>query len=226
MKKKGFLIALCCLCLTGLVWGADEPVKMTGERINGDNEKKWAHIEGNVRIVQGSTVIITEAVEVDTDKKIAYFNSDLKLTHPDATITASNLEYYFKKKYGTFRINVVMDRKEQKDSKGKVTKEAFHLTCDELYFENDTKNFNAKGKARIVHKDFTGVADQINYDDKKQEMVFINNAYLTKPSKEEIKGDSVKIDLKAKKFIVQKNVTIELKVDDDKETDDKGKDKK
>ncbi|MGE5582256.1 MAG: LptA/OstA family protein [Bacillota bacterium] len=211
MKKWWFLV-LFFIISAGLVKAANEPVKATGDKIWGDDKKKLTFLEGNVRIIQGSTMITTEKTRVDMDKKIASFGSGVKLSRPDLTIAADNLEYNFKKKSGSFTRNVLLNRSEVKDKEGKVTKDAFTLITEELYFEADTDNFLAKNRSQVEHREFTGSADLIAYDDRKQELCFTGNAYLKRPNGEEIRGAEIIINTQANSFAVKRQV--ELKNDE------------
>jgi lipopolysaccharide transport protein LptA len=204
-----FIAFILCLCLLSAIAGAaDEPVRAKSDKIWGDTKKKLTYLEGNVRIIQGSTIITTDTTIVDQDKKIATFENKLRLKHPDVTITADNLEYNFKKKTGTFFNNVILNRKEVKDTQGKVTKDAFQLTAAELYFESDTKNFVAKSQAVVEHKEFNGTADTIEYDDKKQELQFNGTAKIKRPNGEVITGDKVVINTKSNSIVVQNQVKL------------------
>ena len=219
MKKMLWLVlCLLILCCGGISW-AEELVNATGKLVWGDTQKKWAHLEGNVRIVQGKTVITTDKAEIDLDKKLLYLKSRLQLVSAEVSVEADELDYNLKLKQGTFRGNVIMNRLEVKDNKGNTSKEAFKLMADSLYFETDTKNFAAKGQARVEHKDFTGSADQIDYHDNKQELLFQNNSFLRKTSGEEIRGNAVKIDLTAKSFRFRENVNMNIQVNDDDKKD-------
>jgi lipopolysaccharide transport protein LptA len=208
MKYRFAILIVCLSLLTGIAKADDETVKVKSDKIWGDNKKKTTYMEGNVRIVQGTTTITTDSTQVDLDKKIAIFEDKLCLIHPDVTITADHLEYNFKKKVGTFSQNVTLSRKEMKDSQGKVTKDAFKLTTAELYFESVTKDFTAKSQGRVEHKDFTGTANLIEYSDKKQELLFSGNANIKRPNGELITGEEVVINTKTNSIIVRDKVHL------------------
>jgi len=74
------------LVITAGIAVASEEVMVTGKSVWGDTKKKINYLEGNVRFVQGSTVITTEKVQVDLDRKSAVFEKKVKLTHPEVTI--------------------------------------------------------------------------------------------------------------------------------------------
>ncbi len=211
------LLAVCVITLGyTVILAASEkssPIKATGDRVWGETEKKIAFIEGNVKVVQDVTTINAQKAEIYLDQKQAYFKDGVKLIHPDATVESLSLDYDMKKEIGLFRDRVVMNRTAVNVS-NKNNKEPFKLSTTELYFENKTKNFEARGEARLEHKDFTGTADVIQYDDAKQELIFLGKAYLKKKSGEEVRGDLVKIFLEEKNFIVEKNVDISIELED------------
>jgi lipopolysaccharide transport protein LptA len=208
MKYRLILAIIMLFFIVGLAKAADDPVQATSDKIWGDTKKKITYLEGNARIVQGATIITTDKTKVDLDKKVAIFENKVKLTHPDVTITADNLEYNLKKKNGTFSKNVILSRMEVKDAQGNVTKDAFKLTAAELYFESDSKNFIAKSQGAVAHKEFTGTADLIEYNDKKQELLFKGNANIKRPKGEEITGEEVLINTQTNSFIVKNKVQL------------------
>lgn len=219
MKRQLLSWIVFIMLLGGSIpaWTEDK-VKVTGERIRGDTEKKISYITGNVRIVQGSDIITTEYAMVDLDKKLLSLEGSVTFTNDDdLMVTADNLDYNMKKKKGTFKENVVLQRFEAKvPKKGSNKKDPFTLFTDELYFESNTKNFTAK-QGRIVHKDFTGTADDIEYNDQLQVLTLRGNAYLKKPEGEELRGDVTRINLEKKTFVVENNVIIHFDVDDEDE---------
>lgn len=207
------------LLLLGLPsWAAEEKIKVTGDSVWGDTKKKMTFVEGNVRIVQGSTIINTQNAEIDLDKKLAFLKNHVKLVHPDLIIEAEILDYDLRKKSGTFKEKVVMKRLETKNKSGEKAKDPFSLTAEEIYFESNTKNFIAKNKGSFSHKDFSGTADRIEYSDAQQELVFSENAFLKRPEGEEIRGDSIKINLQDRSFTVKNNVSINFDVEEDEDT--------
>ncbi len=203
---------------------AAEEVRVTGKNVWGDTETKINYIEGDVRFVQGSTEITTEKARVDTDRKSAVFEKKVKLNHPEVTIKSETLEYDLKKKVGTFKANVVMNRIKTEATNGKKAKDPFTLNTNELYFETDTKNFIAQ-KGRVEHKDFTGEAGLIEYNDQLQELSLKENAKLIRPKGEIIKGKLIKINVSDKSFIVIDSVSVEFKVEQEADSGSGGKKK-
>jgi lipopolysaccharide transport protein LptA len=209
------LLIIGLFCAGVALGAAEEPVKATGDSIWGDTNKKMTYMEGHVRIVQGSTVVTTQKAEIDLDHKRVLLKNQVKMVNTEVTIESDNLSYDFRKKTGTFTDNVVMNRTESKNGQGKVTKEPFRLTAAELFLDTNTKNFNAKTGVSFHHQDFEGTADQAEYNDKLQELVFKGNAFLKRPEGEEIRGDWVKINLQDRSFVVKDNVTVNFKVEEE-----------
>lgn len=213
---------LLIFCITLGTVSAAEEVRVTGKSVWGDTDTKINYLEGNVRFVQGSTVITTEKARVDTDQKKAVFEKRVKLTHPEVTIEAETLEYDLKKEEGTFKNNVIMERKKIKATKEKEAKDPFKLFTNQLFFENDTKNFTAQ-KGRIEHKDFTGEAELIEYNDQLQELLLKENAKLTRPKGEIITGKLIKINVSEKSFRVTNSVSVEFEVEEESDSESEGK---
>lgn len=202
---------------------AAEEVRVTGKKVWGDTDKKINYLEGNVRFVQGSTVITTEKARVNLDQNSAVFEEKVKLTHPEVTIESIMLEYDLKKKVGTFKNKVIMKRIKTKATKDKAAKDPFTLFTDHLFFENDTKNFSANN-GRIEHKDFTGEARSIEYNDQLQELSLKGEAKLIRPKGEVIQGELIKIDVSDKSFYVTDSISVEFEVEEeesDKHDEDK-----
>jgi lipopolysaccharide assembly outer membrane protein LptD (OstA) len=215
MKRFVALLGLLLMIITTHVMAADEPVQATGDRIWGDTQKKLAFLEGNVRLVQGETILTTTRAEIDLDRKIVVLTGAVKLVRPDVTITAEYLQYDLRKKDGTFRQKVVMERRAVKAEPGKSAKDPFTLSCVELVFESESRNFIAKGEVAFEHKDFNGKAAQAEYDDSLQQLIFTGDAYLKKPEGEEIRGGTVKINLKERSFLVEQNVTLSFRIEEE-----------
>lgn len=206
----GCLLLIFCIVL-GSVLAAEE-VKVTAKKVWGDTDTNINYLEGDVRFVQGSTVITTEKAQVDTDRKTALFERKVRLIHPDVKIQSKNLEYDLKKEIGTFKNDVIMERIKTKATKGEAAKDPFTLLTDKLYFETETKNFIAQ-KGRIEHKDFTGEADLIEYNDQSQQLILKEKARLTRPEGEEIRGKLIIINVSEKSFKVIDSASMQFEVE-------------
>lgn len=211
--KRFWVLFTIILLFGATLAGATEEVRVTSKNVWGDTDRKINYLEGEVRFVQGTTIITTEKARINLDRNDAVFEENVKLTHTEVRIESDILEYDFKKKVGTFKKNVVMDRIKTKATKDKKGKDPFKLVTDELYFENDTKNFTAQ-KGRIEHKDFTGEADLIEYHDARQELSLVDNAKLIRPKGEVINGKVIKINISDQSFYVTDAVSMEFEVEE------------
>ncbi len=195
MKNFGCIIFVGFLFIAGWVFAESEPVKITALKVSGDTAKKITYIEGNVRIVQGQTLITTEYVTINLDQKIARLDQGVLMQDPDIHIKSTRLEYNLKEKTGTFRKQVVLKRLETE----KNDKDPFELSADELYFETDSRNFKARRNCYIKHQEFEGKAAYIEYDDAGQKLSFTGNVVIEQDSTI-IRSKMVVIDLRKKEL--------------------------
>ncbi|MGD8400412.1 MAG: LptA/OstA family protein [Bacillota bacterium] len=216
-KLMPMLLLLLFFGLIGRASAAEEPVKATGDTIRGDTEKKIIYLEGNVRIVQGSTIITTQKATIDNGpKKKATFEGHVKLENSDGTVEADALDYNLRKKSGRFRGNVVMRRKASQATQKKAKQDPFTLRSTELFLETKTKNFTAT-KGYFQHKDFKGGADQIIYRDALEELIFRGHVDLKRVKGETVRGEETRINLQDKSFVATNNVKIQIEIDEDTE---------
>ena len=180
-----------------------------------DDQQQTLHFQEKVRIVQGSTTLNTEDTVVELNQKTLRFEKPLESTYPDVRIAAGGLEYDYDKKAGTFKKDVVLERTAVQAEGDKQAKDPFKLTCADLYFDSETQNFTAKSQARLEHREFTGSADSIEYDDRLQQLTFKGHAYIKRPKGEEIKGDRILIDLRTQNFRVQQDASLRMQVQSD-----------
>jgi len=202
MNKLAWVLILGCLFGVVFAGTGSEPVRISADKVSGDSEKKIAYIEGNVRIVQGQTVITTENLIVNLAQKTAILDRRTKLANPDVTIESGHLEYNLKQKTGTFRNQVLLKRFETHNA----VKDPFELTATELYFESDTKDFKSSGNCHLKHKQFDGKADSVEYDDTGQKLDFKGSVVIQQDAAI-IKTENAVIDL------AQKQLRLETKTD-------------
>jgi lipopolysaccharide export system protein LptA len=214
MKTKLMLVALLLLFgLIGRTSAITEPVKITGLHVHGDTAKQVSYLEGNVRLVQGSTVITTAKATVYIDKKQVLLEGGVKLQNSDGTVNANSLEYDFRDKSGTFRGKVILRRKASRDKQKKTKKDPFTLYAEELFLETKTNNFTAI-VGKFEHKDFKGTADRIIYDDSGEIMILRGNVDVKKSKGEALQGDEIRIGLQDKSFQTANRVSVQMEVDE------------
>lgn len=213
MRRPTFLGLLILVLAVGAgVAVAEEHVEITGDRISGDTRQQVTFIAGNVRIVQGSNLITADQGTMYLEEKRLFLKGQVGFDNPRTLIRAGYLEYDMRKKTGTFRERVVLQLEMKPTGQG-VKKESLILCSDQLYFESNTKEIIAES-GTFQHPDFSGGADRIEYHDALQQLFLVGQAYLKKAGGEEIRSQSIQIELDAKNFVAEKNVIISFEVDD------------
>ena len=218
--RKSWLLPLL---MAGIVWTgglswAAEPVQITGRDIRGDTKRKITYIRGDVRIVQGIMVIGAQNATIDMDRKNAILENSVRFQQAEITIAADYLGYDLHKKTGTFQRRVRLDYRPTPNRSGKLASEPFNLTCQQLYFEADSKNFSASQEIRVEHSAFNGSADRLDYQDKSRELLFRGRARLNRPaqtrpgqSKEpfQLQSDQIALQTQTKNFTATGNAALE-----------------
>jgi len=151
---------------------ADE-IRARADRVTGQIKKKDQEVvilEGNVFITHGSTTIESSRAVYDKTAGTLHCTEGVRLHEEGLEVEAEELVYFRRTKEGTFRRRVKLVRREEKDAEGKVTKEPFSLTCQELDFAAEGKRFTARGEATMIHAEFVATAETIAYDDARQEL--------------------------------------------------------
>ncbi|MGQ9778353.1 MAG: LptA/OstA family protein [Bacillota bacterium] len=166
------VIGLLC-CLSSPLLAADE-IRARADRVSGqikkDKDQEIVVLEGHVTITHGQTTIETERAVYDKTAGTLRCTGGVRLVHEGIEVEAEELVYLRRTKEGTFRSGVRLSRQEEKNAEGKVTKEPFTLTCRELVFAAEGKQFTARGEAEMVHAEFVATAEEIAYDDARQEL--------------------------------------------------------
>lgn len=235
MKQR---IRWISLLLLGVVWilplvlatETKDKVKVTGiTRVWGNTEKNITFMEGNLLIVQEETTIQTRFAEVDQDTKDALFSRGVVLKKNDLRIESQELALNFNKKKGRFSGQVRLQRGETRNAEGKVTKDAFTLSCDVLEADTKREDFTASGAVMLEHQEFSGSSTQMIYDNDKQILTLTGEAMLTRDQGEKLYGQTIQIDLENKTFEVNDEASMEFNIDQDegkgekKETEKRGK---
>lgn len=184
-----------------------------GEEITFDQKVNYQGIDYMLEAGGMKFKVPKETGNNQPTEKIVYFKNNVKLLSPEATIEALSLDYNLDADTAVFYNNVVMNRNVIADEANN-TSEPFTLTTKQLYFENKTKNFEAKGESKIVHQEFNGEAENMKYTQLNQELVMNEKVHIRRKVGEEITGNTLKIDLEERDFVMQENVNIDLELED------------
>ena len=213
MSKRMLALA----ALTGVLALARPAVRATddiharADRVTGQVKGKGQDLvvlEGDVRVTQGKTTILAERAVYDKEAGTILFTGSVQLAHEGIQVAAKELLYHRGTKEGTFRGEVRLAREEEKDKDGKVTKDAFALTCAEMDFAAEKKSFTARGQASLEHKDFSATAGEISYDDEHQELRLRQEPTLLHKD-ETIKAEEIAIAVEGDTFkIIKAEITF------------------
>lgn len=204
MRSRVFALVMGLLCcLSSPLLAADE-IRARADRVSGQIKKKDQEIvvlEGHVVITHGKTTIETERAVYDKTAGTLQCTGGVRLVSEGIEVEAEELVYLRRTKEGTFRSGVRLSRQEEKDAAGKVTKDPFTLTCRELVFAAEGKQFTARGEAEMVHAEFVAAAEEIAYDDARQELRLTGSPRLVHGD-ETVEAEEIVIAVEKNTFIL------------------------
>ncbi len=223
MNGRTFIQAVLAGALV-LAWPAAaraaDDIHAWADRVSGQVKGKGQDLvvlEGNVRITQGKTEILADRAAYDKNAGTILFTGRVQLAHEGIQVTAQELLYHRASKEGTFRGEVRLARKEEKDEGGKTTKDAFTLTCAEMDFAAEKKSFTARGQAVLEHKDFSATAGEISYDDEHQELRLRQEPTL-KREDETIRAEEIVVAVEEDTFkIIKAEITFTVEEEEEGE---------
>lgn len=176
-----------------------------------DGEDRIIALRGNVKFVQGDTVLLADKVDYREKTKTAEATGNLKIYDEQNTITADLCIVNFEEKKGTLSGNVRMvakpKSKQEKTSESKVEslrsewKDEMVITCKEIDYFYKEKRAVVAGGLKIIQKERVITADSATYLGK-EEIV-----HLT--------GNVQGRDAKEKHTFSAPKVTVSLKEDDE-----------
>lgn len=177
-----------------------------------DGEDRILVLKGNVKFVQGDTVLLADKVDYRESTDTAIAAGNLKIYDDRNTITGDTCTVNFEEKKGTFAGNVRMVAKPRKpkpeapsDSKPKSLKaewkEEVVITCDKVEYYYKQKKAVIPSPMTMVQKSRTVTADSATYLGKEEIIQLAGN----------VKGR----DEKDKHSFSAPKVTISLKENDE-----------
>ncbi|MGE5598485.1 MAG: LptA/OstA family protein, partial [Bacteroidota bacterium] len=120
-------------------------------------------MEGDVTARQGKTVMRAERAGYEKRSGTMAFRGRVELVREDLTVKAEELDYRRDEQEGTFRRDVFLVRREEKNAAGETTGDGFSLRCAELTFAAEPEHFIARGGARLEHERFMAEAEEMRY---------------------------------------------------------------
>jgi lipopolysaccharide export system protein LptA len=128
-----------------------------------NNAKNIFEAWGNVRIIDADTATVTSNhLRYLTDKKLAYFDGNVKMTDGHATLTTPDLEYNMETNIGTYTHG------------GKVVNKNTVLTSKEGYYYADLKDVYFKNDVLLKDPAYTITTDSLLYNSETRSTRFIS----------------------------------------------------
>ena len=184
-----------------------------GSSYKWEGEDKVLVLKGNVKFVQGDTVLVADKVDYRESTRTAVASGNLKIYDDQSTITAENCSVNFKEKKGILTGGVHMVAKPKPkpatetadSSKPKSLREEWKddvdITCDKIEYWYKDKRAVVSSPLKMVQKTRTLTADSATYDGKAEIVQLVGN----------VKG----VDEKDKHSFTAPKVTISVKKDDE-----------
>ena len=186
-----------------------------GSSYKWDGEDRILALKGNVKFVQGDTVILADKVDYRESTRTAVASGNLKVYDDQSTITAETCSVNFKEKKSVLAGGVHMIAKPKpKPGAETVTadtskpkslrdewKDEVEITCDKIEYWYKDKRAVVSSPLKMVQKTRTMTADSAAYNGKDEIVQLVGN----------VKGT----DEKDKHSFSAPKVTISLKKDDE-----------
>ena len=190
-----------------------------GSSYKWDGEDRILALKGNVKFVQGDTVILADKVDYRESTRTAVASGNLKVYDDQSTITAETCTVNFKDKKSVLAGSVRMIAKPKvkattetatqtataETSKPKSLrdewKDEVEITCDKIEYWYKDKRAVVSSPLKMVQKSRTMTADSATYNGKDEIVQLVGN----------VKGT----DEKDKHSFSAPKVTISLKKDDE-----------
>ncbi len=182
-----------------------------------DGEDRILALKGNVKFVQGDTVLLADEVDYRESTRTANASGNLKIYDEQNTITGDTCTVNFKEKKGSLTGNVRMVAKpKQKPGNSKAEedsgdskpeslrsewKDEVVITCDKIDYFYKEKRAVVPSTVTVVQKTRTVTADSATYAGKEEIVQLVGN----------VKGR----DEEEKHTFSSPKVTISLKEDDE-----------
>ena len=152
---------------------------------------------GNVQMNDSDTTnIYSQYMKYLTDKKMVYFNKEVKLTDGKGTLLTQDLQYDMNQKIGIY------------SNGGKVINKTTTLTSKEGTYYSDTKDIYFRKDVVLIDPQYQLRADSLLYNTQYQLATFITKTTIIDSSGSTIVTKEGNYDLKNHKALFNKRATI------------------
>ena len=148
------------------------------DQLEYDGNKKHAHLTGNVKMVDPTSVLTTNILDYNTLSKIGTYTSGGKIVNKDVTLTSKNGYYFSNDHDAYFRYDVVAITPQVK------------ITSDTLRYNTETKWTYFYGPTNIKGKDDNLYTENGAYNTMTEDAYFGKKNLYTQGTRS-LKGDSL-----------------------------------
>ncbi|MBI2914309.1 MAG: LPS export ABC transporter periplasmic protein LptC [Firmicutes bacterium] len=155
---------------------------------------------GYVQIVYQDTTVVAKKVEFYEEQQRAVLSGEVKVTFPDAELSADKAVAEFRQDRFAFEENVKFVQYEVKTSGTKAAPKTEKkllrtLTSERMEYGSATRDMTARGKVSVIETDRKITADELTYRDKEQEMV-LSGSVRVETKESTLRVPRMRIDLK------------------------------
>ncbi|WP_343524693.1 OstA-like protein [Pedobacter sp.] len=148
------------------------------DQLEYDGNKKQAHLTGNVKMVDPTSVLTTNILDYNTLTKIGTYTSGGKIVNKDVTLTSKNGYYFSQRNVAYFRYDVVV-----------VTPQSV-IKSDTMSYNTDDKWTYFYGPTNIKGKDDNLYTENGQYNTLTEDAFFGKKNLYTQGTRS-LKGDSL-----------------------------------
>lgn len=171
------------------------------------SEDEFFILEGDVRIEKGELVIISDAVSIDMNKKIAYISGNIKLVQKSVIIISEALTVFFNDDRAEFVGSVRLVNED----------DALELVAELLELNTDTEDFKCEGNVHILKDKNNVYSDSAEYSKEKDEFYFSGDVRVKTEKGETLKAPEVIMYVSTNSFDAVGGVEVLFFIDSEKE---------
>ncbi len=149
-----------------------------GDRVHYEGEARIAKVRDNVKLIDDSTVLITEFLDYNRETDIAYYYNGGVITEGENRLTSEEGQYNTQTKIFHFKDSVV------------IVNPDYTMLSDTLHYHTITKISYFFGPTEIIGEDNFLYCESGWYDTEKDVSLMYNNTFLKREGRT-LKGDTL-----------------------------------
>jgi len=171
IARIALVLLLSCSALTSVQAAQNSPIELSADTIDYDSTSGIMTANGNVRMVQDSSVMTGRYAEYNSKTKAAYVNGGVRVVKDDATLRAAEV-----RSYDNTHMVATGDPV--------LTKGDSELTGPKLDYYSDKQYAIVTGWAKLVQTDSVMTANQIESYFGENRAVAQGNVHIVSPARQ------------------------------------------